>query len=162
MSLDAMKQALITLEWNLPVLEDYGDHEQLNRQHKAITALRAAIEQTNDWDEVEALRASLREHMAEIHRLRAAIEQAQEPVATVISESGNPNVSMSWWHEPALPVGTNIYTSPQPSKPWVGLTDEEIAEMHNEIKVRLMGTYRTEDIYRAIEAKLREKNGGSV
>ena len=44
--------------------------------------------------------------------------------------------------------------------PWVGLTDEEIAEMHNEIKVRLMGTYRTEDIYRAIEAKLKEKNHG--
>ena len=43
MSLDAMKQALITLEWNLPVLEDYGDHEQLDRQHKAITALRARV-----------------------------------------------------------------------------------------------------------------------
>jgi Trk K+ transport system NAD-binding subunit len=43
-------------------------------------------------------------------------------------------------------------------KQWVGLTDEELEEMHNEIKVRLMGTYRTEDIYRSIEAKLREKN----
>jgi len=46
----------------------------------------------------------------------------------------------------------------QPSKPWIGLTDEEIAELHCEIKVRLMGTYKTEDIYRAIEAKLKEKN----
>ena len=43
-------------------------------------------------------------------------------------------------------------------RPWVGLTDEEIAELHYEIKVRLMGTYKTEDIYRAIEAKLKEKN----
>ena len=43
---------------------------------------------------------------------------------------------------------------------WVGLTDQELEEMHNEIKVRLMGTYRTEDIYRSIEAKLREKNHG--
>lgn len=43
-------------------------------------------------------------------------------------------------------------------KPWVGLTDEEIAELHYEIKVRLMGTYKTEDIYRAIEARLKEKN----
>ena len=43
-------------------------------------------------------------------------------------------------------------------KPWVGLTDEEITELHHEIKVRLMGTYKTEDIYRAIEAKLKEKN----
>ena len=43
-------------------------------------------------------------------------------------------------------------------KPWVGLTDEEIVELHHEIKVQLMGTYKTEDIYRAIESKLKEKN----
>ena len=43
---------------------------------------------------------------------------------------------------------------------WVGLTDEEITELHYEIKVRLMGAYKTEDIYRAIEAKLKEKNNG--
>ena len=47
-----------------------------------------------------------------------------------------------------------------PKREWVGLTDEEIAELHYEIKVRLMGAYKTEDIYRAIEAKLKEKNGG--
>ena len=47
-----------------------------------------------------------------------------------------------------------------PKREWVGLTDEELEEMHNEIKVRLMGTYRTEDIYRSIEAKLKEKNHG--
>ncbi len=41
---------------------------------------------------------------------------------------------------------------------WVGLTDEEITELHHKIKVRLMGAYKTEDIYRAIEAKLKEKN----
>jgi hypothetical protein len=52
-----------------------------------------------------------------------------------------------------------LYTAP-PKKQWVGLTDEELEEMHNEIKVRLMGTYRIEDIYRSIEAKLREKNHG--
>ena len=41
---------------------------------------------------------------------------------------------------------------------WIGLTGSEIAELHHEIKVRLMGTYQTEDIYRVIEAKLKEKN----
>ena len=48
----------------------------------------------------------------------------------------------------------------QPKREWQSLTDEEITELHHEIKVRLMGTYKTEDIYRAIEAKLKEKNGG--
>ena len=39
-------------------------------------------------------------------------QQEQEPVATVTSEAGNPDVRMSWWHEPALPVGTKLYTTP--------------------------------------------------
>ena len=43
-------------------------------------------------------------------------------------------------------------------KEWVGLTEDEITKLHHEIKTQLMGTYKTEDIYRAIEAKLREKN----
>jgi len=30
-----------------------------------------------------------------------------------------------------LPIGTAIYTSPPASKPWVGLTDEEIGAMYN-------------------------------
>jgi hypothetical protein len=46
----------------------------------------------------------------------------------------------------------------QQQRTWVGLTDEEITELHHKIKVQLMGTYKTEDIYRAIEAKLKEKN----
>lgn len=43
-------------------------------------------------------------------------------------------------------------------RPWVGLTDEEIDALHMEVKVQLMGTFDTKDIYRAIEAKLKEKN----
>ena len=43
---------------------------------------------------------------------------------------------------------------------WVGLTEDEITKLHHEIKTQLMGTYKTEDIYRAIETKLKEKNGG--
>ena len=42
---------------------------------------------------------------------------------------------------------------------WHGLTDEDINEIPSEIKAKGMGSYKTEDIYRAIEAKLKEKNG---
>lgn len=52
----------------------------------------------------------------------------------------------------------DIHTCTSPQRAWIGLTDEEIVELHHEIKVQLMGTYKTEDIYRAIEAKLKEKN----
>ena len=42
MSIEAMRYALAALEWNLPVIEDYGHKEQLNRQRKAITAIKQA------------------------------------------------------------------------------------------------------------------------
>ena len=53
-----------------------------------------------------------------------------------------------------------LYTHP---KEWVGLTDEEIDALHMQIKVQLIcklvvGTFDTKDIYRAVEAKLKEKN----
>jgi len=43
-------------------------------------------------------------------------------------------------------------------KEWVGLTDEDIQGIHYQIKAKGMGVYSTEDIYRAIESKLKEKN----
>jgi hypothetical protein len=68
-----------------------------------------------------------------------------ESVATVVSESGNKEVTMSWWHKPALPVGTKLYTHPsqnvidksaakriattlgwEPKRGWVDVPDEEI------------------------------------
>ena len=106
---------------------------------------------------LEALESDPVSHLGLVHRklaitaLRQALETEQEPVATVTSESGNPNLSMSWWHEPALPVGTKIYTSP-PKREWVGLTEEDMEALFlNEDGVRFA---------RYIEAKLREKNHG--
>ena len=73
----------------------------------------------------------------------------------------HPNNHLKTCYQTYKPNGecAPLYTTP-PQRPWVGLTEEEIAELHYEIKVRLMGTYKTEDIYRAIEAKLKEKNNG--
>lgn len=38
-------KALNALEWNLPVIQDYGDKEQLNIQHNSITALHERLAQ---------------------------------------------------------------------------------------------------------------------
>ena len=46
---------------------------------------------------------SLRQTIAEL--------ESQEPVATVTSETGA-DITMSWWHEPALPMGTKLFTHP--------------------------------------------------
>ena len=41
--------------------------------------------------------------------------EKQEPVAEVTSKTGA-EITMSWWHEPALPIGTKLYTTPQPKQ----------------------------------------------
>jgi hypothetical protein len=58
---------------------------------------------------------------------------------------------MSWWHEPALPVGTKLFTHP-PQRTWVGLTDDEIDTWN------IVGHESLREFVRAIEAKLKEKN----
>lgn len=60
--------------------------------------------------------------LGQIWPLYAKEEAKDEPVAEVTSETGA-DITMSWWHEPALPVGTKLYTTPS-QRTWVGLTDE--------------------------------------
>jgi hypothetical protein len=64
---------------NLHSAECFEDYEK-------ATGMAQPNEFEPDWDQVEALQESLREHMAEIQRLRAALEQAQEPVAWAYPE----------------------------------------------------------------------------
>jgi len=85
----------------------------------------------------------------------AQTETKDEPVATVISESGA-NVTHSWWHEPALPISTKLYTSPQ--RTWVGLTDEEQSFVYDQVKQIVGGNPFWVKFADAIETKLKEKN----
>ena len=76
-------------------------------------------------------------------------EQEQgEPVAEVTSETGA-EITMSWWHEPALPIGTKLYTTPQ-QRTWVDLTDEDDIDWEEGGNLK--------DLVKAIGAKLKEKN----
>jgi hypothetical protein len=90
----------------------------------------------------------------------------QEPVATVVSE--NKPVTMSWWHEPALPVGTKLYTTPPnvatplaAQREWRGLTDEEIygeGGKHEKFAKNGNEWFDRGSFARAIEQHLKEKN----
>jgi len=68
------------------------------------------------------------QNMASKSTYKKQLETKNEPVAIVTSESGA-NVTHSWWHEPALPIGTKLYTSPQ--RTWVGLTKEDMPDGEN-------------------------------
>ena len=161
MSLDVMKQALAALEagdWYIGQLEllvyaadDTDTHRDRAKVQAAITALRAAIEQAHgDWDEVEALRASLREHMAEIHRLRAAIEQAQGKHEDWCASLTQLLLSM-----PPKPAPCNCKSKTASPRRWQKLTDEEIVLICGECAASHADDLR---YARAIEAKLQEKN----
>ena len=84
-----------------------------------------------------------------IDALKELDKTEQEPVATVTSEAGNPDVRMSWWHEPALPVGTKLYTTPPQRKP---LTDERIADIVIEMNGNEPTALFWRDLAQAIEA----------
>jgi hypothetical protein len=134
MSIEAMKQALEALEWNLPVIEDYGDKEQLNRQHRAITALRTAIEAT----------------------------EKQEPVAFIAPNGDLRKTTEAKDHWEWGAEFTSLYTTPPAAqRQWVGLTDEEITESWSWAQSREAEHHASTGQHAfayAIEAKLKEKN----
>lgn len=77
-------------------------------------------------------------------------DEAQEPVAVYVGETWCGSVVRLYGD---LPLETPFYTSPQPSKPWVGLTEFDIDQIpyscsHADSRL----------IAYAIEAKLKEKN----
>ena len=118
--------------------------------------IKLALEALSDFDYDKRMNAiaAIREALAQPEQ-----EPEQEPVAVVTSETGAP-ITMSWWHEPALPVGTKLYTTPS-RREWQGLTHDEIRAAYravSEIEWALGGMGDATPFARAIEAKLREKN----
>jgi hypothetical protein len=93
-----------------------------------------------------SVEASAPRYYAAREALRAAIEQAQEPVAW-ISESEN---LLSW--DKFYDHMTPLYTAP---RNWQGLTDEEIERACVPLGAAMLSFTA---VARAIEAKLKEKN----
>jgi hypothetical protein len=151
---ELMQQALDALEWNLPVIEDYGNKEQSQRQHKAITALRDRLAQPEQELVIDCPRCG-----------HCCPKSNQEPVAwrTFDGEGGydyrnyedNEEYAKEWeqrnpkykgWVEP-------LYGTPLPST-WFGLTDEEVdhaAEQSDNYASFIAGAFFAQD-------KLKEKN----
>jgi hypothetical protein len=118
-------------------------------------ALKLALEALDaySWEQVDAARAAL----------RTAIEAAekQKPVAletvyeTIIHwDEGGGKRSR---RELARRI-VALYTTPQPQREWVGLTDEEVSDLWCEVSNTDFVTADTHVFSQAIEAKLKEKN----
>ena len=157
--IEAMKQWLEALEKSLPRLAPYGEQDWLDSK-AAITSLRQAIADLESQEPVAWNRGvpPVRPQQKEGETFIVSYEdtnppQRTEPVATVTSETGA-DITMSWWHEPALPVGTKLFTY-APQRTWVGLTDKEISQC---VALNADGFIKPLAFYKAIEAKLRELN----
>jgi len=123
MSLDVMKQALAALE-------GWANHGEWV------------------WPE-SALEQAKRNTTESITALRAAIEQAQEPVAW-ISEGGDVSRSKRYMEEMGFKCNP-LYTAP---RQWQGLTADEIWDVWCEQAKREFVTA----FARSLEAKLKDKN----
>ena len=157
MSLDAMKQALETLEEAVFYTSSESWSPSMTREcESAITALRAAIEQAQEpvaWYFVRDLEKGIsfapdNDATKSWQPLYPALPAATEPVAWMVYTldgksvcvTDNPN-DFTDQHK-ALP----LYTSP---RRWQGLTDDEKQSMVE---------WAHPDIIDAIEFKLRERN----
>jgi hypothetical protein len=98
-----------------------------------------------------------------IETLRAKLSEPEpEPVAWFTEDHREDKSATTYskkmserWKEKGWPV-TPLYTAP-PQREWVGLTDEEMAAAWSQSKGDVL--YRLKPFARAIEAKLKEKNG---
>ena len=103
------------------------------------------------FDTVEGILTQIDNMVADMVRRPAQ----QEPVAVVADHPERID-----WLRDEPPDGTLLYTSPPASKPWVGMTDDEIHDIYDEVARREpynMAVTRR-NIARSLEAKLREKN----
>lgn len=134
----------------------------------ALEALEVATTPlAKDRQEVLRARAAIREALAEQPAQQEFIcstglchykAQQQEPVATVIQFDGEKIIDASMEFFDKYPIGTELYTSPPASKPWVGLTEEQKAELVFELFNDGKAASKAMYLLTAHEAKLREKN----
>ena len=84
--------------------------------------------------------------------------QQQEPVAKVDYKQRDGFRWLNSFGWQRIPDGSSLYTSPQPIKPWVGLTEDEIDELDRKTYGFSQPVAWRGPFARAVEAKLREKN----
>ena len=106
------------------------------------------IDQSNNDDAIEALRQALAEpanSTTDFVEPKASSQTEQEPLVWMNKYGHVASFQNEEYKDP-------LYTAP-PKREWVGLTDEEI-----DAAVKSCNTLDTYKYFRAIEAKLKEKN----
>ena len=168
--IEAMKQVLEALEdmycgWKY-IREFHGDlygvgwDRVQEKVEKTIKTLRQVLEQPEQTVSLEEYKRLQRLVTSQGIRLME-YESEQEPVAWMSHSPTKGNgKQLHWTKAEAWRWSSNItplYTAP-PKREWQGLTYEEISASVDICEQNVKGEFLV-DYARAIEAKLREKNG---
>ena len=164
MALDALDSCEFDYDWEERPYKTF-DEDLVN---DAVDALRKALDHVPDtmkmlepdmgidrgaWDDVP-------DATKWVDELRGGDETEQEPVAWMyVNEDGECEQIEYGVSTVEAPYITLLYTA-QPSKPWVSLTDEEIGLLSTHNTFSGMHPDYLRECFRAIEAKLKEKNNG--
>jgi hypothetical protein len=122
----------------------------------SIEAMKQALEALENWLEFDPENFGATDNRA-VTALHQAIEQAekQEPVAVVTGTYAGRFIVEPLNRAMVLPTNMALYTTPQPQREWVGLTEEEIQAILDNPEP----FYDTMFWFaRTIERKLKEKN----
>jgi hypothetical protein len=137
---ELMQQALSVLCNNVYPIDGVRDNRHLTpKSHAAI------YQQTIDV---------LRDRLAKPEQEPVAWELRMGNTDRVLIEITN-NLQKAHDWKASLNEVVPLYTTP---RPWVGLTDEEVKHM---LELFVIPPQHIEMVVQAIEAKLKEKNGGS-
>lgn len=142
---EALKLALEALEIGLTLIEDFGSTEQLNAQHKAITAIYEALAQP-EQKPVAWLITDEKINSLQVDSIQRLIDRARHAHMTDIKL--RINGQDEWFQADWLKHLTR--TTP-PQRTWVGLTAAQCGVLW---KVDMTPF----EYYQAIEAKLKELN----
>jgi hypothetical protein len=130
------------LELALEALEMYLLETNSDFQRKAVRAIKQALAAPMQASQIQS---DVQEALFE------ATYPAGRPLAPLVAIEGNAGRHV-----------IDAITPPAAQRQWVGLTDEEISEAYNAASKKAlyrMGATR-DDVYEAIESKLKEKNNG--
>ena len=132
------------------------DWECGEHQNKALTELIEALRQALAQPEQEPVAWSITErniNSLQVDSINSLIGRAKH--AHMIDVKVRVNGQDEWYEADWL---KHLKQTAPPKREWVGLTKDEIREMIMGMRTKNMGVIMTEEIFRDVEAKLKEKN----
>jgi hypothetical protein len=155
----AAEMALEALETLWDILDDIDTASDMAKENDAWYRKRVEALQKKRWDTMITT-DGYKLKGGPVEALRQALAQPeQEPVGYINGMHGGYMVFTPINPSAVYLNGTALYTAP-PKREWVGLTDEEINDWFFQRLKQAGAGWALDDVVRAVEAKLKEKNGG--